>query len=280
MDFLLIGGDDRQLHLAQLLLAEGHSVRCFALDNAPLPEGAQYTQELARADCVILPLPAEGKNGDLNAPYSSKQHVISELLAALAPNSLVCGGKLSPALRALAQKNSLRLHDYMTVPQFVVGNAAVTAEGAVSLLANNIASTVFDTNVLVVGYGRIGRLLAHKLRGLDAKTFVISKNSESRALAEGMGLYALSPSDTAVYSAFDAVINTAPAQVIPSLEGFKKSCLLLELASAPGGFDRNELERSGLRCINAAGLPGRYAPKSAARLVFDAVQGILKEEAK
>ena len=280
MDFLLIGGDDRQLHLAKMLLAGGHAVRCYALDTAKLPEGARHTDKLERADCVILPLPAEGKKGVLNAPYSSKQHPITELLASLAPNSLVCGGKLSTTVREAAQKNNLRLHDYMTMPQFVVGNAAVTAEGAVSLLADNIDSTIFDTKVLVVGYGRIGRLLAHKLRGLDAKTFVMSKNSESRALAEGMGLHAVSPSDSGVYSAFDAVINTAPAQVIPSLEGFKKSCLLLELASAPGGFDRNELERSGLRCINAAGLPGRYAPKSAARLIFEAVQGILKEEAK
>lgn len=236
MDFLLVGGDERQLYLAKMLIADGHTVRCFALDNAPIPEGARHTDRVEDADCVVLPLPSEAKSGVLNAPYSGKTHTIKELTASLAPNSLVCGGKLSPALRALAQKNNLRLHDYMTMPQFVVGNAAVTAEGAVSLLANNTDSTIFDSNVLVVGYGRIGRLLAHKLRGMDAKTFVMSKNSESRALAEGMGLYAVSPSDTAVYSAFDAVINTAPAQVIPSLEGFKKSCLLLELASAPGGF--------------------------------------------
>lgn len=280
MDFLLVGGDERQLYLAKMLIADGHTVRCFALDNAPIPEGARHTDRVEDADCVVLPLPSEGKSGILNAPYSGKTHTIKELTASLAPNSLVCGGKLSPALRALAQKNNLRLHDYMTMPQFVVGNAAVTAEGAVSLLANNTDSTIFDSNVLVVGYGRIGRLLAHKLRGMDAKTFVMSKNSESRALAEGMGLYAVSPSDTAVYSAFDAVINTAPAQVIPSLEGFKKSCLLLELASAPGGFDSAEVERSGLKCIKAAGLPGRYAPKSAARLVYEAVRSILMEEAK
>ena len=50
----------------------------------------------------------------------------------------------------------------------------------------------------------------------------------------------MKPTDTALYSAFDAVINTAPAAVIPTLEGFKKSCLLLELASAPGGIDKRD----------------------------------------
>lgn len=279
MDFLLAGGDDRQLYLAQMLIDAGHTVRCYALENALLPDGARHTDK-PDADCIILPLPVEGKPGLLNAPYSAKQHPITELLSAIAPGSLVCGGKLSPLLCDEARSKSLRIYDYMTMPQFVVGNAAVTAEGAVSLLADNNLSTIFDTKILIVGFGRIGRLLAHKLRGLDAETYVMSKNSESRALAGCMGLHAVSPADRSVFSAFDAVINTAPAQVIPTLEGFRKSCLLLELASAPGGFDRSEVERRGLKCIHAAGLPGRYAPKSAARLVFDAVQQILREEAK
>lgn len=280
MDFLLIGGDERQLHLAQMLLAGGHGVKCYALDSAQLPEGAVRTDKLCRADCTVLPLPAESGPGILNAPFSAKRHTIERLLNELEPGSLVCGGKLSPGMRKAAEQNGLRLHDYMTRPEFTVGNAAVTAEGAVSLLANNISSTIFDTNVLVVGYGRIGRLLAQKLKGLNAKTCVLSKNSESRAFAESMGLHAVSPADTGVYPAFDAVINTAPAQVIPSLEAFKKSCLMLELASAPGGIDRESAEALGLRYIAAPGLPGRYAPKSAARLIYRAVLSIMREEAK
>ena len=79
-------------------------------------------------------------------------------------------------------------------------------------------------------------------------------------------------------SPFDAVINTAPAMVIPSMEALKKSCLLLELASAPGGIDRERAEQLGLRCIAAPGLPGRYAPISAAGLIHEAIRNILMEE--
>lgn len=279
MNFLIVGGDERLVCLAKMLVDAGHSVRCFALERAKLPDGAVVSKAVESADCVILPLPAEGKvSGTLNAPFAEKTHFLSDIFAALAPDTLVCGGKISPKLRNAAQEKSLRLRDIMTRPEFTVGNAAVTAEGAVSLLAENLNSTIFDTNVLVVGYGRIGRLLAHKLRGLDAKTTVLSRNSESRALAEGMGLHAVSPTDTAVYSAFDAVINTAPAAVIPTLEGFKKSCLMLELASAPGGIDKNDAEHLGLRYLAAPGLPGRYAPMSAARLIFNAVTSIIREE--
>lgn len=277
MNFLIVGGDERLVRLAELLIDAGHSVHCYALEKAKLPEGAKMSKTVESADCVVLPLPTEGKfPNTLNAPLAEKAHNLSEVLAAIAPGTLVCGGKISPKLRETAKH--LRLRDIMTRPEFTVGNANVTAEGAVSLLAENLSSTIFDTNVLVVGYGRIGRLLAHKLRGLDAKTTVMSKNVESRALAEGMGLHAMKPTDTALYAAFDAVINTAPAAVIPTLEGFKKSCLLLELASAPGGIDKRDAERLGMRYIAAPGLPGRYAPASAAGLIHSAIMSILREE--
>lgn len=276
MNFLIIGGDERLVCLAKMLVDAGNSVRCFALEKAKLPAGVKMSKAVESADCVVLPLPTEGKvPGTLNAPFAEKTHDLSEILSALAPGTLVCGGKISAKLREAGAH--LRLRDIMTRPEFTVGNANVTAEGAVSLLAENLRSTIFDTNVLVVGYGRIGRLLAHKLKGLDAKTTVMSKNSESRALAEGMGLHAMKPGDTALYSAFDAVINTAPAAVIPTLEGFKKSCLLLELASTPG-IDKHDAERLGLRYIAAPGLPGRYAPVSAAGLIYSAVMSIIREE--
>lgn len=278
MRYLIVGGDDRLVELARLLINGGSEVRCLALDSAALPEGAVRVSEVCAADCVILPLPAEARLGALNAPYSSRVYPLSEILGSLPAGTLVCGGKISSQLRALAEKNRLRIYDYMARPEFTVGNAAVTAEGAVSLLMSKLKSTLCGCRVLVIGYGRIGKLLSRKLKALDADTYVMSRNSEARALAEGMGMHALAPSvDGSILSAFDAVINTAPAPVVNSLAAFRRECLLLELASAPGGFDSGEAGRLGLNYIAAPGLPGRYAPQTAARLIYESVGNILRE---
>ena len=53
--------------------------------------------------------------------------------------------------------------------------------------------------------------------------------------------------------------------------------MLLELASPPGGFDRRLAENIGLRTLHAPGLPGRYAPYSAALLIRAAVYGAIRE---
>ena len=78
-------------------------------------------------------------------------------------------------------------------------------------------------------------------------------------------------------SSFDAVINTAPAQVLGELSALRDGCILLELASAPGGLDPQAAQDGGMRYISAPGLPGKYAPVSAARLIYGAVTNIFKE---
>lgn len=280
MKYLIVGGDDRLVYLAKLLHDDGNEVSCFALDAVGLPQSVVQTDSIGAADCVVLPLPAEVRHGALNAPYSKKVHSLSEILGKIPEGTVVCGGKLSNQIRAAAEKNRLRIYDYMARPEFTVGNAAVTAEGAVAALMSNLKSTLFGSSVLVVGYGRIGKLLADKLRGLNVRTCVMSRNSEARALAEGMGLSAIAPNaDAAILSAFDAVVNTAPAPFAGPLEALRHDCILLELASSPG-FDAEEAAKLGLRHIAAPGLPGKYAPQTAARLIYESVQNIIGEIGK
>ena len=96
MIFALCGGDGRQARLAGLLLADGHSVRTWALERAELPEPARRCRSAAEAldgaDCLLLPMPVSAKSGLLNAPLSGEGHCLGEVFAAAAPDMLVCGG--------------------------------------------------------------------------------------------------------------------------------------------------------------------------------------------
>ena len=71
LNFWVIGGDMRQVRLAGLLAADGHSVHTFALEQGERAEQVEEEATLrkaALADCVILPLPVEAESGMLNAP--------------------------------------------------------------------------------------------------------------------------------------------------------------------------------------------------------------------
>lgn len=274
MKYEIIGGDERFLCLAKRLEKEGNEVVCFGFERA---EGdVEKCGEIINADCYILPLPVE-KCGALNAPFSETEKSIHEVLFDIPDGGLVMGGKISGNLRNSSECRGLELYDYMQRPDFIVGNAALTAEAALWLLMNECETALYGKKVLIIGYGRIGRILAQRLKAMKTKLGVMSRNPEVRALAGALGYTPLSPREN--ISGYDVVINTAPGQVLPegAFSALEKDALLLELASAPGGLSRAEAAEFGLKFIAAPGLPARYSPESAAGLIYDSINEILKE---
>lgn len=149
---------------------------------------------------------------------------------------------------------------------YAVRNAALAAEGAVELLMRRTDRSLMDMEVLVVGYGRIGSLLAPKLAALGAVVTVAARSPVARARAEAQGFR--SADILHIPAWFDAVVNTVPA---PVLEGDYGGALCLDLASAPGGWPKSE------PVLRAAGLPGTYAPQTAAEVMRDAIYRAVKE---
>ena len=281
MKFALVGGDRRAVWLARLLLEEGHTLRSFALERAELPEAAERAEHLQGAlygaDAVVLPLPVE-RGGWLNAPFARLPCAVGELSEALWPGQTVFGGLFPSELQRAAAGRYLPLVDWMRRPGFAAGNAALTAEGAIGLLLQESERSLLGSRVLVSGFGRIGRPLCLKLAALGARVTAAARCAESRAEAEGLGIDALPFG--ALGGGFDFVVNTVPERVLDEsfLCCLPETALLLELASAPGGFDRNLAENLGLRCLAAPGLPGRSAPRAAAELMLREIHTALKEE--
>ena len=275
MKYEIIGGDERFYYLAKCLENEGNKVVCFGLEKAE--NDIKKTDGIENADCYILPLPVEKSGGVLNAPLSENEKSVHEILFDIPDGSLVLGGKISSKLKNSSECRGLELHDYMQRPNFTVGNAALTAEAALWLLMNGCETALYGKSALVIGYGRIGRILAQRLRAMNMNVGIMSRNPEVRAIAGAIGFKPVSPREN--ISGFDFVINTAPGPVLPvgALSALDENAILLELASAPGGLDRAEAVEFGLDFIAAPGLPGKYSPKSAAELIFNSVKEILKE---
>ena len=161
----------------------------------------------------------------------------------------------------------LRLRNYYAPEAVQVMNAAITAEAAVCFAQAHRDRVLTASRVLLLGFGRIGQALAFRLRALGVEVTVYARRPESRALAAGMGCKAWAALPGRV-SGFDLVFNTVPAPVLDAAP----DCLTIELASAPGGF------RDASGVVPASGLPGKYAPRSAAEALFASVCDILRKE--
>ena len=167
---------------------------------------------------------------------------------------------------------------YARREEYQIAIARLTAEGAIALLRPETGLS--GAHVLLLGYGRIARLLARELQKAGALVTAAARSGEQRAWAEAEGIEAL-PLDalSGALDRFDVIIGTIPAPVLtePLLALVRKDALLLELASAPGGIEAAAAHERGLRYIRAPGLPAKYAPERAAVILRDAVYAAAAE---
>lgn len=262
----VLGGDARQRYLSELLSSAQFSVRTFGVPG--LPDSAPSALEAAsQADAVCLPTPAVTSGAITALPDLTP----AQLLSVLKPDTIVFGGGLG-AFRSLLQKTNTPYYDMLQNPALALANAPVTAEGAILLALQAMPITLQDADVLITGFGRIGKSLAGKLHALGARVTLTSRSLKNFPTIEQLSC---TPDETGVYrlglSQYDAVFNTVPAPVFSSaqLAVLRPDCPYIELASSPGGIAPDAAKPAAY--IPAPGLPGKTAPKTAAAILLRAM---------
>ena len=272
--FGVIGGDRRQAELSRLLAGEGHCVRTYGLDRWK-PVGTDTLDHAAAADVVILPLPLCKGDGVLNCEEGAVP--TADLFRRFRPRQRILAGKVRPQQRREAEEMGLTVEDYFLREELAVANAAATAEGAVQTAMEHLDRTLLGMECLVVGFGRIGKLLSHRLQGLGARVTATARKPEDLAWIRAYGYQAAETGSLdGCLSAFGAVFNTVPSLVLtgPLKAQLPQECLLIDLASVRG----IEAGPDGPEVLWARSLPGQLTPQSAAAAIRDAVHYILLEE--
>lgn len=275
-NILLVGGDERAARLQPLLAAQGYMVKTLGI----VP-GDDQTANVAAADALLFPYPFSVKN-DVIPTHNGLTLYPADVLEHAAPHATVLAGAgLETAVAAAnARGAGLRLRHYAQHEPFVQANADISAEATVYEVMGLGAHALSDLTILVTGYGRYGQSTAKRLLALGATVWVAARRDKQRLLASSDGMRVVSIDDiSSIAGEIDVLVNTVPAHILPieTLKRFPKECCLLEVASAPYGFDRQAAEALGLHCQTLPGLPARYAPGSAAKALMKACIRLLTE---
>lgn len=274
----ILGGDLRQVYLARLLSEDGWMVTTWGLEKGGGDGGAPLDQALA-GNILLLPMPV-CRNGMLHLPLTDTELEAERLWARLRYDQLLLGGMTSDLSRRLMADYGLTLLDYYNREETQVANAVPTAEGALQLAMESTDRTLHGSRCLIIGYGRIGRLLADRLLALGAEVTVSARKYGDLAWIEAWGCRGVQTGAlTGQLDRFDLIFNTAPALILDGtrLREAREDCVIIDLASAPGGVDLEAAKRLSRRAIPAPGLPGKVAPRTAAAAIRDSVYHILEE---
>ena len=138
-----------------------------------------------------------------------------------------------------------------------------------------------QNKVLVLGYGRVGKVVAQKFFGLSARVTCAARKPSDLAWINAFGYNALNINKLGKeLEEFDIIINTVPKIIINEehMKYMKKNVLMIDLASNPGGIDREAAKKMGLRLIWALALPGKVAPLTSAKFIKETIYNVLSEQ--
>lgn len=279
----VIGGDLRQLTLAAMMERDGYRVKIFGFDrqiDTSTLEKAKDIKDAASAEIIILPLPASHDGLYLNAPFAESEIKISELLDIISSESKIFAGKVSNSIKEAAKKYTLEIQDYFTREELSVANAIPTAEGAIEIALSETPFTLHKSRCLVIGYGRIGKILADRLKAFGADVTVSARKYSDFTWIEANGhKIAHSGKLDNIISDFQIIFNTVPSIILNDelLKKISSDALVIDLASKPGGVDFSLAKELGLKVIWALSLPGKSAPITSGEIIKNTIINILKE---
>lgn len=285
-NFAIIGGDLRIIKLAKMLAEEGNTVYTYGLEKAEELKDVEniiFCEKLNKAiqntEIVVGPIPFSSNGKDINAPFSDKNISIRELMHFINAKILIAGS-ITPEIYDLANDEYIEIIDIMKREELAVLNTIATAEGAIEIAIANTNKILHGSNALILGFGRIGKVLARKMAGLSAKVTCAARKDEDLAWIKAYGHKATNINMLGEnLSQYDIIINTVPHLILTSerLQYVDNDCLLIDLASNPGGIDKKSAKDRGLKLVWALALPGKVAPVTTAEFIKDTIYNILKE---
>lgn len=291
MKYGILGGDFRNAELVKLLAKEKNIVYTYGLekeiqklesDNIIICDDIKELQE---TDIVITSIPLSKDNININMPLNiyGKESKIDEALKIM-NNKLIFTGSVSSEILRKFKLYNIEILDIMKNEEFTVLNAIPTAEETIRIIINNTKKVLHNANCLIMGYGRIGKVLAKKLNALSVKVeCLVSDNIEKIwCRVEGYNYIEFEniKNKSDLLKKYDIIINTIPKIILTDeLKEIRKDTLIIDLASKPYGIDRSIVKQENLNFIEALGLPGKSAPITVAENMYEVIKNtILKRQ--
>lgn len=267
-DISIVGGDLRNYYLYKQFLENGYGCTLFGFDDYLKDKNYQYKVEAVyKSDLIIGPVPFSADNKNIYTPYSSQIISIEEFLHSINNSAKLISGMV---------KNSVKENyvDITGLEEFRQLNAVPTSEGILQILLNETDFSIHNSRVLITGFGRIGKYISKVLKGLGSYVTIASSDNIELTQAEIEGYKTINLTDLKnIPTTTQIIINTIPYIYFTSdiLKGISKNILIVDVASDPGGVDKEYALRNEYKLIIAKGLPGKIAPKTVADYLYQLI---------
>ena len=282
----IIGGDLRIVSLAKMFAKENYEVYTYGLENAEEIKNMEniifcssISEATKNVKVVISSIPFSSNGKEINSPFANKKISVMELTDSLEAKTLIAGS-IKHDVYEMIDNEHTQIIDIMKREELAVLNTIATAEGAIQIAIENTNKVLHGSKALILGFGRIGKVLAKKLEGLSVDVTCSARKNEDFAWIRTFGYKAINTEHLAEnLKEYDIIINTIPYIILNenNLKYVNRDTLLIDLASNPGGIDQNKAKELNLKFIWALSLPGKVAPVTSAEFIKNTIYNIFNE---
>ena len=315
-NFFIIGGDKRNLFLAEKLSKDGENVKIFGFDRIKdeffannnikkitnekelltelekreiqakskglekgtidISEEKTFDNNLERdkqnKKIIIGPIPYSTDGKTLYAPFCNKKLDIN-----LLKDKKIIAGKIPEEVADIKSIDILK-NEY-----FTIRNTVPTAEGAIAKAIELTDINIDKANIMVLGFGRVGKTLCYKLKKLGANVYAEARKERDIAWIDVFGYNAI-PLEKINENIckMDMIFNTIPELILDKskLILMNEKTLIIDLASKPGGTDFESANKMGINAILYSGIPGKIASEYEAELIKEVIYKEIKRKNK
>ena len=297
-NFFIIGGDKRNLFLAKKLSKDGENVKIFGFDRIndeffannnikKITNEKELLTELEERETIfdnnleidkqnkkiiIGPIPYSTDGKTLYAPFCNKKLDIN-----LLKGKKIIAGKIPEEVADIKSIDILK-NEY-----FTIRNTVPTAEGAIAKAIELTDINIDKANIMVLGFGRVGKTLCYKLKKLGANVYAEARKERDIAWIDVFGYNAI-PLEKINENIckMDIIFNTIPELILDKskLILMNEKTLIIDLASKPGGTDFESANKMGIKAILYSGIPGKIASEYEAELIKEVIYKEIKRKDK
>lgn len=254
----IIGTDKRSINLKNMYESEKKVVNNYV--------DAKY---------IIAPTPFSKDKIKITGTDINCEEIID-----MCKGKILFSGAIPDFIKEKLEKENITYYDLMDYDDIAILNAIPTAEGAIKIAMENTDITLCGSNVLVLGFGRIGKILSKMLLGIGANVYCEARKEKDLAQIRAMGYNDVDLNNLEDYlPTSDYIFNTIPYMILDKtrLDMVKKDVCIIDLASSPGGVDFEYAKEKKIKASLELALPAKVAPKSAAIYFKEKIDKIINE---
>lgn len=258
--FIFVNHDDmRSLELCEVLLHKGYYV-------------SDEFKDMKYADVIYLGAKGIDRKNRLLTNQETK--ILDEMLfQSLKKDCLVITLIHNHYLEELSYQYGFRYKALLENDEFVEKNSILTAEGLISYIIMHRRYPIYQSKILVLGFGHCAKPIVDYLIALKANVCVAVRKNQLKKEIENMGCHFVNLKDLDL-SEIDILINTIPNIVVKNadLDKANPKIMIVDIASYPYGIDHHYAISKGMNSQILPAIPCKYAYGFAGEMIAEVIE--------